>query len=86
MCLQRDRHLLPHTGHPLCIITALTLGGYRGVRHNNYTIVLLYLKIMILPVSLYCPFLIVPSVLSNVYLLDGNNVKKKIIIYKTKLK
>jgi len=46
----------------------LCLLAYNGVQHIILCCVFLRIVHIVLPVSLDCPFLIVPSVFSNVYL------------------
>ena len=45
----------------------LCLFAHSGVQHTLYCVFVLFFFVM-LPVSLDCPFLIAPSVISNVYL------------------
>jgi hypothetical protein len=56
-----------YVGGLVSYLRYLCLFAHSGVQHTLYCVVVLFFFV-ILPVSLDCPFLIAPSVFSNVYL------------------
>ena len=72
----------------------LCLFAYSGVQHILCCSSFDFLRLVypMLPISLDCPFLIVPSVFSNVYLLFflnlfySNGLPTLLLLYKTKIK